>query len=45
VIDAERSGIQEGEEETDTFDEIDIEKAIEEIRNAIQKSSKVGSKT
>ncbi len=45
VIDEERSGIQEGEEETDTFDEIDIEKAIEEIRNAIQKSSKVGSKT
>ena len=39
IVDVERSGIQDGEE-NDSFDEEDIEKAIEEIRNAIQKSSK-----
>jgi len=44
IIDTEHSGVQEGDE-SDSFDEADIEKAIEEIRNAIQKSSKVGLKT
>lgn len=44
LVDAERSGVQEGEE-TDTFDDVDIEKAIEEIRTAIQKSSKLDLKT
>lgn len=39
MIDFEPSGIQDGEE-TDSFDEADIEQAIEEIRLAIQKSSK-----
>jgi hypothetical protein len=43
LLDEERSGVQEGDE-SDSFDEEDIEKAIEEIRNAIQKSSKVGLK-
>lgn len=39
IVDVERSGILDGEE-NDNFNEEDIEKAIEEIRNAIQKSSK-----
>ena len=37
IVDVGPFGMQEGEE-TDSFNEADIEKAIEEIRNAIQKS-------
>ena len=44
ILDKEAASVNNGDEAVDGFDESDIEKAIEEIRNAIQKSSRVGLK-
>ncbi len=44
LLDEELGSAQHGNEEVDAFNEADIEKAIEEIRSAIQKSSKIGVK-
>lgn len=44
LLDKDLGAAQQGDEDADAFDESDIEKAIEEIRSAIQKSSRLGLK-